>query len=213
MDYDFKSLPIGNRLLLRTALEQRPMRASFIGITPSGRLLVSVPLTTGVRTRFLPGNMVEVRAVADEHVVSFSARVAGFSADPEGIVHLLQPEQVLRSRITRRGNERAPCTFPAVVGLGETEFNGVVRDLSACGCRLLLKSREIEGSDVGPGAVLQVRFYGLERSLVYDLPAEVRHVSRENGNTALGLSFTEEAGRHIPGLIAEFVADIRECLE
>lgn len=203
---------IGTRMLLEFPTSGERLSASLVGMDQGDYFILKVPLTIGIRHFLHPGNQITLRYVHRGRVHGFRSGVVEYLVKPFSLLFLAYPTNM--ETVELRRDHRVGCFFPATLSLGKGAFKGMLLDISASGCKVMV---DIERTPAArellvPRASLGLSFHALDPTARYALAGNVRSVSNETGRMHLGLRFTDSAGGVIEA-ITTYVREVSAALE
>jgi len=195
--------PIGSDVVLEPHGFGRRFKTEFVGLEEGRFLIFRLPLARHVTENCYPDRTLSVRVMhPGGRLLSFNARVAERMLEPFPLLFVDYPERI--AMVALRRHERARCLLPAVLYHGGEELPGVMVDLSAGGCRLVLDEEGTAPSEAEE-VVCQLRLFGA----THDLYLKARLAGRDVASGELRLAFVAPAPE-IEEELAEFVRRVRQ---
>lgn len=191
---DFQELrpQYGDRILINPAGLDYRLPTSFVGMEPRSYVIVRLSSLGLDQHQVYPllakGNTLKMFINCEDMLVGYIAESLAFNAVPYRHLYISYPS--VGESFTLRQHDRFECHLPAAVETLDDVMQGMLLDISRCGCRACL---DFPGSAKPPkeGALVDLTFSLLRRERTNTMLCEVRNVSRAKGRLVLGLRFVD----------------------
>lgn len=184
-------LPLGGEALVEITSTQRRFKSTFLGMERDQFVLLKLPMTRQLLDVLAPRMDLTVRFLMEGgRICGFQSQVSHISVKPYPLLFLAYPRRVEVLKL--RKHDRASCYQPITFYMGGEDLRGVIVNISAGGCRVLVEEGDLEAlRTAAPGEhiVFQFRLFGSEESLY--LQGIIKTAVMEHGKLSLGVAFQE----------------------
>jgi c-di-GMP-binding flagellar brake protein YcgR len=137
------SMEIGIPLEVKLDILEDRKRSRLVGMDPGNYLIIQMPpLRNKVLEKIFPGSEVTVQYLHQGTVYGFRSSIRGLIFSPARLVFMDYPKMIFFYEL--RSQKRMECSLPAQLTLDGRVRPCVIRDISAHGCRVLLKASKVE---------------------------------------------------------------------
>ncbi len=170
--------------------QEEPVRIILIGIKPERYIAVTVPLKEGRKVNLRDRNKVLVYFPSGEKVYEFYSKVIKVIDDPIRYILLEYPEEIkIRER---RRHKRIRCLVSAKVQYSGSKKEGVIKDISKKGCRIVFP---LEKGDFlfkkDEPVIISCKFPGIPGE--QEISGIIRNVTFSEDEMSVGIEFDEFA--------------------
>ncbi len=134
------NVEFGSQLLIEIDEIGQSYKGVLIGLEPQEYLIVRMQLPSEFYDQLIDGQKFVVRYKALGNEFGFISHVIGLIETPQKLVFISYPERV--ESIEVRKERRVGCYIPATVHLDDKKVKGIISDVSAQGCRFIIKLPE-----------------------------------------------------------------------
>lgn len=184
-------IPLGGDALVEVAGTQKRFKSIFVGMDKEHFILLKLPMKRQIMETLSPNLPLTVRFLMEGgKVCGFQAQVTHLSVKPHPLLYLSYPQTLEILKLRR--HDRVACYQPVAFFLEGEEYKGIIVNISAGGCRILVEGEEartLEDKAVGEQLVFQLRLFGSEES-VY-LQGLVKTITPEQEKFTLGVAFQD----------------------
>ena len=176
-------------------------RSTIVGVEPYEYVITRLPMVPGIQSKLQPGSTLTIRLEHNGAVYGFHTEVVTSMTKPNPMLVFAYPQKM--ECIQLRQHKRTRCMLPAVLHNANTTVSGLVTDVSAGGCRMVVDGRgQLEKFSACAGDIvgLHLPFDPLKPEPVQ---AEVVNNTPLKRHNALGLSFS---GDGFAKPLAHFIA-------
>lgn len=181
---------IGQRCLLQFDQGGQKYRSTIVGVEAYEYVITRLPMVPGIQSKLQPGSALTIRLEHNGAVYGFHTEVVTAMTKPNPMLLFAYPQKV--ECIQLRLHKRCRCMLPAVLHNAELTVAGLVTDVSAGGCRMMVETRgkrDIFQIVAGDVVGLQLPLDPLHPEPVQALVANNTGLKHHN---ALGLSFASD---------------------
>ncbi|GAB7082174.1 flagellar brake protein [Megalodesulfovibrio paquesii] len=183
------TLPLGGEALVEITNTHRRFKTVFVGMDRGQFVLLKLPVTRQLLDVLLPRMDLTVRFLTDGgRIFGFKAQVAHLTVKPFPLLFLTYPKKVEVLKL--RKHERTACYQPIVFYLKGEDHHGVVVNISAGGCRIVVEEGEVQtllATAAGEEIIFQFRPFGSDDS-VY-LHGTVKTALMDHEKLSMGVAF------------------------
>ncbi len=184
---------IGTELLVEFQDFTLRTKSELIGMKHGQYLIIGMQHDmSGIKPDTLKETGIIIRYLYRGSVYGFKTSVLNLLHSPDRLVFLSYPKKIEEFRV--RSTPRYECILPAVTVAADIEGETVVIDISADGCRCIVKSASLgdaekfyQSMDINHEATMRVQFPGAPES--YELTGAIRNISKDTDRVAFGLLF------------------------
>ncbi len=157
MGWDRMDLPIGHEMLVQFEGEKARFKSSYYGQKPEEFLIIQMPGIPGIREKLLNGSGLVIRYLVGGRVYGFKAHSMGHVVRPCPLIFLSFPQSV--ESLNLRQSERVNTFLDAQGTIDDVTMHGVILDLSAGGCMLLVnRTTGTSWPSLEPGQIIHLEF-------------------------------------------------------
>lgn len=182
-----QSIYFGAETYISKVHDKEKVKGRIIGLSEYKFLVLEMPMIIGFRTKYPVGSTVVAKFGKDGTVYGFYAEILQTYFDPSPIMFLKYPREV--ESFEFRGYKRFSCNIPAHMTCGDIHYYCIIKDISAGGCLLTVKScnttdcRAIEPADE-VSLVVNMCGFGEMR-----LECFIRNIQEDRESLSYGLQF------------------------
>lgn len=197
-------IELGNRVLIRLNDGDIDLKTTLVGMESGEYLILRVPQMIPAQGYFENGQEILARYTYFNAIYQFRTIVLGGIPQPVRLLLLAYPTNV--EALDLRKDMRTDCLLKAKAKIMGCHYSGIILNISASGCRIVLKLSE-SGSFNNLGI-------GQEIGILPEVPGEknippfsgtVRTIGLEDGKGILGVQFT--------GVNHKDIMNLRKCIE
>jgi c-di-GMP-binding flagellar brake protein YcgR len=206
------SLPLGSTLMVEPAGLGQRFKTEVVGMERDRYLIVRTPRTPGSTEHLYVEKALTVRFMHEGHIFGFSSEVLWVMAAPFKLIFLRYPYEV--EALNLRAGQRVDCFLPTSVRCGEEWLSGVVVNLSAGGCQVVLDAKAgqpLPTLAVNSGLVLEFRLAGSDKSVM--VGGGAKNISMSENRLYLGVKFEDDTPEYTRELIARYVQSVADYME
>jgi c-di-GMP-binding flagellar brake protein YcgR len=181
-------LEFGGRLLVTIDGMERNLWSTLIGVEPDSCLIIRTPKIEHIDKTLVRGNHIGISYFFAGTVYGFQSTILDHINSPSSLIFISYPHEI--RRIELRENPRVDCCIPGYLSAGNMQYNGMILDLSAKGCRFsMLQSDQpsFPSSDIGDS--LTVRFIIPGSESIRTLKGRVKNIVRDAKKMNMGVEF------------------------
>lgn len=184
---------IGTELLVEFQDFTLRTKSELIGMKYGQYLIIGMQHDmSGIRPETLKDSALIIRYLYRGSVYGFRTNILNLLNSPDRLLFLSYPRKIEEFRV--RSAPRYECILPAVTSVEGLEAETVVIDISADGCRCIVKAASLEDAntfyqsmDINREASLRVQFPGAPDN--YELTGSIRNISKDTDRVAFGMLF------------------------
>lgn len=202
------NIELGSSLALRIENLDQPFRATLVGQIPHEYLIIRTHIPKEFESGLIPGITYHIAYQSMGSEFTFESRLIEIIERPCCLSFLTYPERVLNKET--RSRARVCCYIPASVQLNDNIIKGTVTDISATGCRFVIRLP----NNLMPRQVLlldaiTVTFPILGIKGVQAFHGVVRNTTIDREKIALGIEFAGIDPKLLSS-IEDYIRDVTE---
>lgn len=186
-------IELGVKVLIAPEGQADKLNGLLVGMEPGRYLVLRVPALTAAQPHITPGKPVVCRYICRGNVVQFRTTILGQVLHPMKLLLVHFPSGF--KLLNLRKHPRVDCFFPATAGTEDTNYQGILLDISVGGCKFSLKKSRSSKSPqvpVGVSITILATLFGEPNPLPF--PGLVRHVQADRERFILGIEFKQLSG-------------------
>lgn len=202
---------VGSRLILEPMGADRKILTEFVGMVRDKCIITILPTRAGDREFFVSEALVTVKYVHGGHNVSaFRTIVLGTASKPMPLLFLQIPEAV--ESLNLRKSDRVHCFLPTTAYVDGAEYSGLIIDLSAGGCRLVIEAEPgKQPPEIQAESEIVTNFQLFDKDAQIFAQGIVRNAEAGQSATSVGVQFKDLA-QDIQDNIQNYVRTISRYL-
>jgi len=194
---------IGFPLQIHLTGVEEPFKTHVVGKEPGHFLIVEKPAALDGKFSLNEQDSVQIRFLHLGEIYEFEATVLKISTDLVPLVFLDYPASI--ENISVRRTRRIVCFVPALMRCNETDYDGIILNVSQIGCRFFLKTAKLTDTPPIVDDFVSLNFTVLGAEGVLNFRGVVRNVRTTERGESYGIEFL-----NIP---YEFVAQIDSYID
>jgi c-di-GMP-binding flagellar brake protein YcgR len=184
------SIGLGAQMQIQLAGMSVSLKCQLVGLETDQYLLVRVPIMSGVLNRLHEGNRATVRCVYAGTVYGFYCVVLNHVIKPAPLAFLTYPSSF--EILNLRKAERVDCFVSVAIAIGEIDYQGVILDISADGCKFVVESTPRQGMpQVQMGESVKLTFELSNAVTPLETPGIIKNLTQDIHRMTLGVSFEQ----------------------
>ncbi len=202
---------IGARLILEPMGSDRKILSEFVGMVRDKGIITLLPTKSGDREFFVSDALLTVKYIQSGHNVSaFRTIVLGVNTKPLPLLFLQIPDAV--ESLNLRKSDRVHCFLPTTAYVDGQEHAGLIIDLSAGGCRLVIETKPgAKPPEIAAEAEIVTNFQLFDKDSQIFAQGMVRTAEAGANATIVGVQF-KDLGQDIQDNIQNYVRTISRYL-
>jgi len=202
---------VGSRLILEPMGADRKILTEFVGMVRDKSIITLLPTKPGDREAFVSDALLTVKYVHGGHNVSaFRTVVLGAITKPMPLLFLQIPDAV--ESLNLRRSDRVHCFLPTTAYVDGAEYAGLIIDLSAGGCRLVIEAKPGQKPpEIAAEAEIVTNFQLFDKDSQIFAQGLVRNAETGQTATSVGVQF-KDLGHDIQDNIQKYVRTISRYL-
>lgn len=192
MGWKKMELPIGHEMLVQFEGEKARFKSTYYGQKPEEFLIIQMPGIPGIREKLLNGGRLVIRYLVGGRVYGFKAHSQGHVVRPCPLIFLSYPQSV--ESLNLRKSERVNTFLDAKGSIDGVIMDGVILDLSAGGCMLLVhRTTGIAWPSLDPGQIVHLEFSLGKDQEPTTILSQVISMRKDPERIRLGIKFILDA--------------------
>ena len=180
---------LGKNVVIRVPGAEHSYRGRIVGFDPYDYLIASVRLPGRIREQLALGGQIIVKYIHQGTVYGFKTEAYNAITSPTSLIFFAYPSVI--EKVELRRDTRAKCNIGARLQSEEDEYECMIVNISATGCRAT-----VHAGTRDPMARLEVgdtlvAFVNLGTEGTLKLPIVVRNIKREQGLHIIGAMFLD----------------------
>jgi c-di-GMP-binding flagellar brake protein YcgR len=202
------NLELGGQLFIRIEHFEQAFRGMLVGAEAGDYLIIRAAIPREFESAILPGLRFHISYHSQGLEYGFETRVIDTLDEPYRLMFLAYPAKV--ECVENRGATRSYCYIPSSAQLNSNTIKGVITDISAGGCRFVIRLPE----HLQPRQVLLIdsivlHFPILGMKGVRTFQGKVRNTSVDREKIAMGVEF-DELDADVRGSILAYVDSVTD---
>ncbi len=183
----------------------------MVGYLPDKYLIITTPQVTGISQYAKIGRALTVVHLFHGSVYGFETEISGRAETPARLLFIDFPSRVELYEL--RQHKRIAAQIPATIITPESEFSGILWDISMGGCRFVCRANQ--GSqpveiDKDCDVKLEIKVLGAEEPL--QLMGRIKSTKLSEGRITVGIQFDSLRNRKKIGDIQEYIHKVIEVI-
>ena len=200
---------IGTKMQIELASLENRIRLTMIGVVSDNYLIYSLPvkiMQAVNKNTFMTGTSIKIRCISRGAAFGFHTTIIGITESPVRLLIVKYPDNIQRHTI--RKNQRVKCLLPAKLTKNNVDINGVIADISRCGCHFQAKKSDLTQEQInitqpGETITLSLSLPGMEAKKITSATIKNTFVDLEKAQ--IGIEFID-VNSEILALIDNFIA-------
>ncbi len=189
---------------------------ALVGFEKDNYFILKVPPVPGIKGKLREGNKVVSRFLQQGAIISFRAEILTILTKPANLLFLTYPFG-FETHLVRK-HKRVNCYFPAMGGVQDQKFPGLIMDISSGGCRLTCDEADLAALPPPPlslGQTISIEFHMLDRSVRYVLDGRIVNLTPEDHKMSIGVLFSDghETTDQVRAMLHDYLEDIKDALQ
>lgn len=202
------NIELGSPLVLRIENLDQPFRATLVGQIPHQYLILKTFIPKEFESGIIPGITFHITYQSMGSEYTFDSKLIDIIEKPCCLTFLSYPGKVLNRET--RSRSRVCCYIPASVQLNNNIIKGTITDISATGCRFMVRLP----NNLMPRQVLlldsiTVTFPILGIKGIQAFQGVVRNTTIDREKIALGIEFMDVEPKLLSS-IEDYIRDVTE---
>jgi len=180
--------PLGTELILQIEESDAQLRSSLIGMERGKYLIIRIPRTPDLEPSLMTDQSIKAIFLYDGTIFAFISTILMSIMSPAPLFFISCPETMQRHEL--RKNLRMDCSIPVVIcEKDKKEYNGLISDLSASGCRVTIPSTAQMDADFKVDGALEItcEMLGIERDNA--IQSIIKNLAQDEKRIHLGVQF------------------------
>lgn len=210
------SISIGTKILVEPAGMGDRFKSDFVGMVRGSYLIVKVPRIPGLNDFLYVEKPVTVRYLHEGQVYGFGSEVVWNLSAPYRLLFLKYPKSI--ESLNLRKAQRVDCFLPIELGGAGSDgeyirVTGMMLNLSAGGCQLVLDSKEDENGlpSFSVDEKVELTFTMMGTDMPIALTGKVKNISLHKNRMYIGLMFQDMDDEHRQA-ISSYVENVTDYL-
>jgi len=178
---------VGFPLLIHIEGVEEPLKTHVIGKEPGRFLIVKTPESIDDTFSVEERESIQIRFLHLGEIYEFKATVLKLATDLYPMCFLDYPANI--ENISVRRTRRFVCFIPALMRLGDTDFDGIVLNISQIGCRFFLKTASMTTTTPVVDDFVSLDFTVLGAEGILKFKGVVRNIRETDRGESYGIEF------------------------
>jgi c-di-GMP-binding flagellar brake protein YcgR len=207
-------IPVGTHVELELEGVTAKMKSYCAGALPEDCLIFKYPDAADlgpVNQKLREGNKITVRYADRGNVFAFQSELLGFVTAPVKLIFVAYPVTIVRHSL--RKVQRVDYPLFAEVDINNEQFEGLIKDISARGCRLSIvassSSQTLPSIKVEQTLSVRCTLPGMETETVFS--GQVKSLHREDQRVTIGTAF-HDIDPEVRDSLARFISSIQKVI-
>ena len=187
LSYKRMDFNMGMSMLMFLPGIEAPLKIILIGAVADEYIVTSIPKHPGIEARLAAGGTIKIVYMFSGTIFAFASKLLTVrDSRPEHLI-LSYPGQFHRHEL--RNANRVSCFVPGIFTCDDGEYDCMILDMSAGGCKIAIQFSDGFPENATQGAAVSVAFQLIGMKQPATCRGEVRNVTHDRVKQSLGIKF------------------------